>query len=727
MRALVMGSSIVFAVGCGGSLPTGPAASPPREEVAPAPAAPEELELGPPPRVVPLEGVVSLSVGESHACAAVADGRVFCWGGGSTYRLGQGVLESSRTPVEVLGVDAAVEVAAGGSMSCAIRRDASVVCWGGYAQVDGDRDGIEWPLVKTPRVVAFPVAWTRQVSVGWVQASLLDAGGAVSILDAYLGPVPLGAFAPAREVVALRDGLCALGHDGRVQCATSSEVGAGGNGGGEGGYGEEPGQVLAPLVWSEALRPHFFDHEGDAIWAPCYADEDRQAPAFCAEVLTGATALDAHGDFACAVLGDGGLACWGCADCFAEDDKLPPLGMPAGVMGGVPFRIAGIADVAQVAVGARHVCALHRDGVVRCWGDDRLGQLGPLGARAARERAAGGAGVAAVEVPGLGEVVAIDAGVATTCALRRDGTVACWGHTLGMRMPDHEDDEVEEGEGEGPAAAERAPPEGLVGEAPAPGLVCRDVDVYAADGELYETRYHHDRAGRVDREERSRWTGDGLEWVETVSYERDRAGRVMREVRREARDDGSEHRWSIAYRHDRGGHVTWRKSKGGVDDGATSLRWDSQGRLSGLRASWGKEQRLGWRERPGEQGSRFSGLTLHESLDELRDRPDGVALVVRFAVDAQGRVVYQRVLDDHWHVLERWSRFDEAGRLAEVRESRFQETFYEEPLETWVTRHGYDASGRRTVSEEYWVTSGEDGAEELVLTRRTVHLAVGCE
>ena len=474
-----------------------------------APAVPRPI--GAALRVVPVAGVVSLAVGEEHACVARADGRVLCWGNGATYRLGNGIAESSKAPLLVPPVDHVVRVAAGGAMSCAIRQDATVLCWGGYRQLAGDPDGMEWPMVRLPQVVAQPVGWTRQVSAGWTQASLLDGAGGVSILDAYVGPVPLTAFAPVTAIASLSDGFCALTKGGGVQCVTSGEFGASGNGGGKGGYGEEPGTVLAPLSWSESLRPLLFDADGNPQWAPCSTWEDPSAaadpsgptdpaatvatvPAFCKDALVGASAIDAQGNLACAVLGDGGLACWGCARCF--DDNKPPLGFEAG-MSPVPFRIAGVTGVAAVAVGGAHLCTLHKDGAVRCWGDDNQGQLGPRGH---------GSTATPTVIAGLGEVVGIDAGEATTCALRKDGTVACWGHVLGTVLPDRYAEPDADNNSTPPLVTDRVMPEALVVAAPDATLVCRVSDVFDATGDLVEVQYRYDKQGQLAVERHSGWT-----------------------------------------------------------------------------------------------------------------------------------------------------------------------------------------------------------------------------
>ncbi|MBX7083308.1 MAG: RCC1 repeat-containing protein, partial [Nannocystaceae bacterium] len=76
-----------------------------------------------------------------------------------------------------------------------------------------------------------------------------------------------------------------------------------------------------------------------------------------------------------------------------------------------------------IAAGLGHTCAVRRDGTVRCWGAGTDGQLGN--------------GVLAdslqlVTVAGLGNVTAVAAGVRTSMALRSDGTVWRWGTRWGQ-------------------------------------------------------------------------------------------------------------------------------------------------------------------------------------------------------------------------------------------------------------------------------------------------------
>jgi alpha-tubulin suppressor-like RCC1 family protein len=79
--------------------------------------------------------------------------------------------------------------------------------------------------------------------------------------------------------------------------------------------------------------------------------------------------------------------------------------------------------VAQLALGAAHGCALRSDGTLACWGKNDHGQLGT---GATSDAAAASAVVDDHGVP-LASLSAVVAGDAHTCAMATNGTVSCWG------------------------------------------------------------------------------------------------------------------------------------------------------------------------------------------------------------------------------------------------------------------------------------------------------------
>lgn len=129
----------------------------------------------------------------------------------------------------------------------------------------------------------------------------------------------------------------------------------------------------------------------------------------------------------CVVLGDGRLHCWGDnrSGQLGLGDGRPRLSAREATSTGTGVRLDGM--VQAVAAGLQHTCALLDGGRVKCWGDNRFGQLG-LGAPGNR----GGSGDAmGTDLPpvdlGARAVRSISAGAYDTCALLEGGSVVCWG------------------------------------------------------------------------------------------------------------------------------------------------------------------------------------------------------------------------------------------------------------------------------------------------------------
>jgi len=120
----------------------------------------------------------------------------------------------------------------------------------------------------------------------------------------------------------------------------------------------------------------------------------------------------------CSARSDGSVLCWG----RNGSGELGQGDRGSGIGG--PVVVPGLAAV-QVAAGwvteeqAGYRCALRADGSVACWGTNWRGQCG--------DPSIPDALLAPTPVPGMTDVVQIAGGSRHTCALRRDGSVWCWG------------------------------------------------------------------------------------------------------------------------------------------------------------------------------------------------------------------------------------------------------------------------------------------------------------
>lgn len=130
--------------------------------------------------------------------------------------------------------------------------------------------------------------------------------------------------------------------------------------------------------------------------------------------------------FTCARKSDGKVRCWG-------DNGAGQLGDGISFDAGprparlVPQDVAGVGDAIELATGLSHACAIRRAGTVTCWGINLFGQLGD----GTTQRSS-----SAVPVGGVTDAVALAAGTSFTCALIRGGTVTCWGANYSGQLGD---------------------------------------------------------------------------------------------------------------------------------------------------------------------------------------------------------------------------------------------------------------------------------------------------
>jgi alpha-tubulin suppressor-like RCC1 family protein len=129
--------------------------------------------------------------------------------------------------------------------------------------------------------------------------------------------------------------------------------------------------------------------------------------------LTNVRAISAGADYACALRADGTVACWG-------ESETGQLGNGTTTYSLVPVAVSGLTGAVAISAGSSSACAVLSDGTVACWGDNGNGELG--------DGTLGGISPTPVAISGLTGVTSVSVGGGFACALRSDGTVACWGY-----------------------------------------------------------------------------------------------------------------------------------------------------------------------------------------------------------------------------------------------------------------------------------------------------------
>jgi alpha-tubulin suppressor-like RCC1 family protein len=295
-----------------------------------------------------LSSVITVTVGQDHACALVAGGTVECWGGNSNGgELGNGTTTATTndfTPGAAVAIGVATAISAGGFHTCALLSGGGIDCWG--ANSAGEL-GNGSKANAQPVPVGALVSGATAVASGYRHTCALMSGGTVSCWgyngDGELGngtqgnpvatPVPVSTLTGITAIAAGSFHTCALLGTGTVACW-------GMNTNGQLGNGTTGGFQSTPVAVSN---------------------------------FTNVTAIFAGGDHTCVILAGTDVACWG-------GNSFGQIGDGTTISRSTPFAQPqpnkyGLGATA-IAAGDSSTCALIRAGRVECWGDNSHGQIG---------------------------------------------------------------------------------------------------------------------------------------------------------------------------------------------------------------------------------------------------------------------------------------------------------------------------------------------------------------
>lgn len=339
----------------------------------------------------------------------------------------------------------AARIASHATMTCAIRPDRAVVCWGTFG---ADRRAP--PLA--PAVRARDAA---SVIVGLSRACALGTDGAVRCWGSSGEARAIDGLSGVRELAGGAGPLCARKTDGSVWCADSTSESL--------SFAAIAG--LTNVAQLAVGRSHACARLGDGsvrCWGSGTQNQlgegryDSRATPVVARLLGRVTDLAAGDDFTCGRASDGRVRCvgyrfdatgsprlrgaWTPALLRQADALFAGAQMVCSVARGAAVTCAGfddviamgpgeyairvadgrlaLADVEEVAVGSRSVCARTTQGTVRCIGDDAGLALGGATGPSVRP---------ATRVQAISDAARLVATGNHTCAMVANGLVNCWG------------------------------------------------------------------------------------------------------------------------------------------------------------------------------------------------------------------------------------------------------------------------------------------------------------
>ena len=347
----------------------------------------QNYESSIPVQVADIINATAITAGNSHTCALHQDGTISCWGHNQYGQLGNRTETDSEVPVEVVDITDATAITAGTAHTCALHQDGTISCWGNnqYGQLGNGQSEQNYESSIPAQVASITNA--TAITAGNSHSCALHQDGTISCWgnnqygrlgngtddDAYT-PQQVAKITDATAITAGYRHSCALHRIGNMSCWGNNEFGQLGN-------GQRTNDSYVPLK---------------------------------VRGITGATAITAGLEHSCALHESGSTSCWGY-------NSFGRLGNGTNLTSMVPMEVAGITDAAAITAGSRHSCALHQDGAISCWGSNWYGQLGK-----GRNGEDAGSSVP-VEVAGIDDAKVIATGDSHSCALHEDGTISCWG------------------------------------------------------------------------------------------------------------------------------------------------------------------------------------------------------------------------------------------------------------------------------------------------------------
>jgi alpha-tubulin suppressor-like RCC1 family protein len=297
------------------------------------------------PSTTPLDDVVGVAGGRSHACAWTSTGEAYCWGNNESGQLGNGEVRGgpNAVPLKLADLEGVVSMSASTEHTCAVLDSGVVYCWGknDKGQVTGNASSK--PVASPVKVDG--VSNATSVFAGTYGSCALDADGVVTCWGQYATTPGETTALDLPKVTALSPSgmLCVMFEDGSIACPPCSST----------------------LCDADARDATDIAALGGGAFELCEVNTSQQVVCQSNDTWTpvdgieDAAAVSTSVPYDCALSTSGTVQCWP---------------SPTGTL--IPGVTQGITKVVEGATSLAGACAALEDGTVSCWGSNGSGERG---------------------------------------------------------------------------------------------------------------------------------------------------------------------------------------------------------------------------------------------------------------------------------------------------------------------------------------------------------------
>lgn len=334
-----------------------------------------------------------VALGALHACALRTDESVACWGDNLYGQIGTGAVGPGvPMPSVVAGLANIKQIVGGGFTTCARRGDGVILCWGDNLYGALGSTGVNFST--TPRAVDGLTGVRTLGAAAEHKCAILDSGRVKCWGWNEDGALGRGSFggqsaAPAEvlnleNVVQVGGGYlfgCARTEDAKLHCWGRNDFGQLGDNTTTRRAEPQPVPGLTEVADFAPGGGHVcaIRESGEVLcWGDGRFDQILRGPGATSAVpvttgiINGAT-MSAGNGYVCMLRADEKVSCWGGDNVDGElgNGTTLPMVNP-------PTIVTGLTDATGIALGYgdAHMCAIHADHRVVCWGENRAGQLG---------------------------------------------------------------------------------------------------------------------------------------------------------------------------------------------------------------------------------------------------------------------------------------------------------------------------------------------------------------